>query len=527
MLALTGLVMPTTVLTFLGWHVLDESQYRVERGRIASDIYTALLEFDIEKSALRKWSYRQALGQPADDAERAAFLDRMRAQIDDMTFKAELAADLDRQRGKVLEEHDDRLIMLAFLEDVVTQLDIDTRNFPAGDLAEPPLLSRIDRRFDQLRGTSFAEALGNALSAEAEALIRERERADESLAAARSLFLSAGGFGLVATVLVALILARRLRQPFRELETGLRAYAAGEFSYRFTRFRDREFIDLGSQLNAMATEVEAARGRARENRTALEQTVAARTAELRRTLDELSASEGARQKLLADIGHELRTPVTAVLGEAQVALRMKQDDPALFRAAFSRIVDVSRQMSRLIEDLLVLVRDPQRLSGIDARHTNIAEVVTPAMDVACSLARQRDISVQGPDPLPCWDLWADPDRLRQVVTCLLDNALRYSHPGGTVRLTMERRPQNTILIEVADQGIGIADSDVPRVFDRGWRADAARVHRPDGLGLGLAIARQLTEAQHGKLTLRPGDQGIGVVATLEIPTEQVVQSRND
>jgi signal transduction histidine kinase len=83
-----------------------------------------------------------------------------------------------------------------------------------------------------------------------------------------------------------------------------------------------------------------------------------------------------------------------------------------------------------------------------------------------------------------------------------------------------------VRIEISDQGIGIDVQDVQHVFDRGWRSSAARAHRPDGLGLGLAIARQLIVAQGGTLTLRPGDQGRGVVAMLEVPTKPDIHSRS-
>lgn len=516
LIALTGLAVPAAVMAVLGWHVLAESQYRVERGRIGSDIYTALLVFDREKTTLRNWSYRRALDQTTAASERAALLGTMRDQISKIAAKAERAALLDRERGKVLPEHDDRLALLSFLDGVVTQLDHDTALLLAGTTTAPPLLSNIDVGFDQLRGVSFADALTMALATEADALTRERDRANAGLTAARNLFVSAGGFGLVATLVMALVLARRLRQPFQDLDKGLHAYGQGDFSYRFTRFRDREFVNLGSQLNAMATEVELARSKAAEHRAELERTVDTRTSELRRTLDELSASEGARQKLLADIGHELRTPITVIRGEAQVALRLTSDDSTPYRGALARIVEVSRQMAHLIEDLLVLVRDPQAQPEIKARHICVTEAIFPALETARIIARQREVELQCPDPLPALDVWADPNRLRQIVTCLLDNALRYSFAGGMVRLDIHAA-SDVVLIEICDQGIGMEPDDVQHVFDRGWRSVAARAHRPDGLGLGLAIARQLTQAQGGQLSIRRGADGRGVIATLAVP----------
>lgn len=523
--ALVGLAIPSVVLAWLGWNVLSESRYRVERGRIASDIFTALMVFDLEKTSLRNWSYRRALDQPAEGAERAAILDRMRLQIEGMADKAELAAALDRQRGKALPEHAERLSMLRFLNDVVGKLERETGLLLDDGPVETTQLSEIDAEFDQLRGIALADALKIALSTEAEALDRERDRADQGFSAARSLFLSAGGFGLIATLIMALMLARRLRQPLQELDKGLRAYAQGDFSYRFNSFRDTEFVGLGQQLNAMAIEVELSRTRAAQNRAALEEIVAARTVALQRTLDELAASEGARQKLLADIGHELRTPVTVIRGEAQVALRLKDTRDQPYRAALERIVDVSRQMGHLIEDLLVLVRDPKGQPVVTPRVVRLSDVLRPALDVAQSLAAQRQVTLYSPDPLPEVVLRAAPDRLRQVLVCLLDNALRYSHPGGAVTLRVGVQDADRTVLEITDHGIGIAADDLPRVFDRGWRSTAARHHRPDGLGLGLAIARQLTEAQGGRLAIRPGPGDKGVVATLCLPLENDPQIR--
>ncbi|MFN4060022.1 MAG: HAMP domain-containing protein [Paracoccus hibiscisoli] len=121
--------------------------------------------------------------------------------------------------------------------------------------------------------------------------------------------------------------AARLRQPLRRLDAGLGAYARGDFGHRFDGFRDREFVALGHHLNATVAEVaevaEVAQNRQHEAqfRNQLEAAVRDRTRDLTQALDHLAASEGARQQLMADIGPELRTPVTVIRGEAQVALR--------------------------------------------------------------------------------------------------------------------------------------------------------------------------------------------------------------
>ena len=519
-LALLALALPAVVLAGLGWYVLVQSQYRVERGRIASDIYTALTVFELEKTRLRGWSYRRALDGGAPQADRDAILSRMRAQTAAMADKAGLVAALDGARGKAMAEHEDRTGLLLFLGEVIAKLERETAQLlaipgPAAEDADAARLAGIDAEFDQLRGVALADALARALQTEAAALERERLRADQSLAAARSLFLSAGGFALVATLAMALLLARRLRQPLERLDAGLRAFGAGDFSTRLDGFADSEFRRLAGLLNAMAEEVEAARARAARDQAELAAMVDSRTADLRHTLKELAASEGARQKLLADIGHELRTPVTVIRGEAQVALRQAGAGDAAARAALARIVDVTRQMEHLIEDLLVLVRDPAGQPVLALQQIRLSQALRPALDSAQVLAAQRGVALDLPDPAPDPAVMADPDRLRQVLICLLDNAIRYSHPGGQVQVQVTEGAE--LRITITDQGIGIAPADLRHVFDRGWRGAAARAHRPDGLGLGLAIARQLTQAQGGVLELAPGDAGQGVRAVLRLP----------
>lgn len=516
-LAFLGLAIPTVILAFAGWYVLNESQYRVERGRIAHDIYSALLSFDLEKAALRNWSFRRLLNEPGDPAQLDAIFERMDGLIARVAEKAGLARDMDRARHKNLVEHEERTKLLAFLKEVVASLEQETASLLSSPSPTVSRMAEVDTQFGQVQGVSPAEALKKALASEGVALEAERTRADAGLATARQLFLFAGGFGLFATFVLATFLVSRFRQPLEQLEQGLSAYQKGNFSYRFQRFRDLEFRHLGDQLNSMAGEVEQSRNRATEDRIELEQQVATRTAELSRTVDELAASEGARAQLLADIGHELRTPVTVIRGEAQVALRQKNPDSSAYRAALERVVTVSRQMGHLIEDLLVLVRDPKARPVIECSELVLGEVIHAALEAAGTIAAERAVQLKGPDPLPKDVVEADPNRLRQVLVCLIDNAIRYSHPGGEVQVSVAKAAAERIEIDIIDQGIGISAEDLPHVFDRGWRSSKARTHRPDGLGLGLAIAWQLTEAQGGSLMILESPQGTGTLARLSLP----------
>lgn len=516
--ALAGLAL---LMAVLGWHVLREAEHRVLRGRIASDIYTTLLMFAEDKAELRGWSYRRVLDQPAPPEARARLVRRLGAHLADYTALAQEARAADALRDKPAAEAVARDRTRAVLAAALDRLDAETGALlPAGPLDEGVALRRIDRqftgRFGDMAGADLPALLAESLAAERAALDLERRRADEGLAEARRLFLVAAGSGAAGSLALALWLVARLRGPLRRIEAGLGAYARGDFSHRFDGFRDREFIRLGRQLNVMAAEVTQNRQREARFRGQLEAAVEARTAELRRALEALAASEQARQQLIADIGHELRTPVTVIRGEAQVALRAP--DPDTPRAALTRIVAVTRQMGRLIEDLLTFVRDPRGPLSIDPRPVTLAPLLSRAVEGARGQGLARGVTV-AQEPLPeGYTVLADPDRLQQVVAALLDNAVRYSHPGGQVAVAVTQAPA-AVTLHVRDQGIGIAPDDLAQVFTRGWRGEAARRHRPDGLGLGLAIAQDLVQAQGGRLVLQANEPH-GVAARLTLPRPQ-------
>lgn len=517
--ALAGLAL---LMAVLGWHILREAEHRVLRGRIASDIYATLLLFSEDKTELRNWSYRRILGQPAPPETREALIDQLNTHLAGYSTLAQEARDADALRAKPPAEAEARDRTRALLAVSLDRLDVQTGALlPVQPRAEGMAIQRIDREFGGQFG-DMAEAdlpalLAQSLAVERAALDMDRLRADEGLARARRLFMIAAGSGVAGSLALALWLVSRLRQPLRRIEQGLGAYARGDFSHRFDGFRDREFVQLGRQLNVMAAEVIQNRRREALFRSQLEEAVQARTAELRHALDELAASEQARQQLVADIGHELRTPITVIRGEAQVALRAPDADTP--RAALARIVEVTRQMGRLIEDLLVFVRDPRGPLPVDLRPVALDAVLSPAIEGARSQAVSRQVSVIAPDlPWGCAVL-ADPDRLHQIIAALLDNAVRYSHPGGQVELSVSEGPAS-VTLSLRDQGIGIATADLAKVFTRGWRGRAARLHRPDGLGLGLAIAQDLARAQGGRLVLGPNaPAGVEAVLTLPLPPQ--------
>jgi signal transduction histidine kinase len=228
-------------------------------------------------------------------------------------------------------------------------------------------------------------------------------------------------------------------------------------------------------------------------------------------------------RFTADASHELRTPVSLIRTTAELALRHERG-PDEYRAALVEVGSHARHMSELVEDLLVLARTD---AGIEPHGTTlldlgavaadacreIAEVATRRCVRVCLRVAPESILVRG-----------DGVSLRRLVLILLDNAVKYSSPGGEVRLRLDTasvdRGGPSAVIEVSDQGIGLDSSETARVFARFYRGSRARQHAPDGTGLGLAIARTIVERYRGTITLTPSDAGSeGCTATVRLPLE--------
>ncbi len=236
----------------------------------------------------------------------------------------------------------------------------------------------------------------------------------------------------------------------------------------------------------------------------------------RQSLQPVEKSFQQLKQFTADASHELRSPLTAIktsVGVMQMYLeRIHPADAEKLEA----IASASNQMTRLIEDLLLLAR----LDGAPATMTRewllipIDEILEDLLDCAEPKASEKQISLNRKLLTDVFVL-GDAQQLKRLFANLLDNALQYTMAGGTVTVTIERREEDA-LISVEDTGIGIAPEDIPSVFDRFWRADRARSDREDGTGLGMAIAKTIACA-HGGQIIVTSQVGIGSCFQVWLP----------
>lgn len=230
-------------------------------------------------------------------------------------------------------------------------------------------------------------------------------------------------------------------------------------------------------------------------------------------LDSLEEAHKAQQRFVADASHELRAPLTAIQGNLELIERQTNMTADERKEAVSEAHREAHRLSRLVADLLALARAD---AGVPLRQepVELDRVLTDSLAEARHLARGQKLEVEHLEPAI---VRGDPDRLKQLILILLDNAFKYTPPNGQVTACLQRNGRSVEVV-VRDTGIGIPPEELSRVFDRFYRADTARTRDPGGTGLGLSIARWIAEQHGGTVTLESWP-GKGTTATVQLPLE--------
>ena len=373
----------------------------------------------------------------------------------------------------------------------------------------------LEREID---GT-FQPLIDAAINAERDHARLSRETLEALMIQSRWIAMTASSAAALFALVSGVLLLRGFRKPVEALMQGTDAIAAGNLSHRITLTTQDEFGYLANHFNHMACELERQREKLHEANAILEQRVAERTRELHRLNGELQRMDTARREFLADISHELRTPITVICGEAEVILREGKCDAADYRDTLQYIAGVSTQLGAYVNDLLFLARTELSDSPMDWdlawEKLDLAELVSCATEDIQAMAREGSITVIFDEPTtPVW-VQGDRQRLRQVLFILGDNACRYSNPNG--RITVALRTDGQLArFSLADQGIGIPASDLGLVFERHFRSANARHTRRDGAGLGLPMARSILKAHGGQIVVASAE-GEGSTFTATLP----------
>lgn len=356
-----------------------------------------------------------------------------------------------------------------------------------------------------------------------EAIVDERSQTSEADARTEALMKTLhraaqlyGLLALVALLAMAFYFARRLRTPFEELMAATRAMREGDMARRVQLHSRDEFGLIAASLNAIADDRELKRQALLQAQERLERTVALRTEELRVANEQLMNVDASRRRLFADISHELRTPITAVRGEAEIALRGADKPVEHYREALGRITQTCLQLGRLVEDLLFIARSDAGALRMNMAAVSLRNLLAEVCRQAGVLAYDRGIEIINRSLAEDVIVLGDQDRLHQLFMILLDNSIRYSGSSAPVEVWANVQGGH-VTVKVIDRGVGIAEHERVEVFRRFYRGNRANQPAGDGAGLGLPIAKAIVDAHGGTIEVESTlHAGVTVGVTLPI-----------
>ena len=255
--------------------------------------------------------------------------------------------------------------------------------------------------------------------------------------------------------------------PMRQLTLAARKVATGDFSYRVSQKTDDEIGEVSDAFNTMA--------------------------------EQLEKKEKSRRQFLADIAHELRNPLSIIQGNLEAwldgVITPKPEQVA-------SVYDETVLLSRLVTDLRDLSLAEAGQLKLSQSSTELGEFILAQIASVQSRCREKRISINAEltDDLPL--VFIDRDRIRQVLHNLIDNALRYTRAGGTIKIGAEHAKPGWVTVSVSDSGSGIAPEDLSHVFDHFYKADRSRKRGQGGAGIGLAMVKRLVELHGGTVWVK-------------------------
>lgn len=283
----------------------------------------------------------------------------------------------------------------------------------------------------------------------------------------------------LAALIIVFIFTRRVTRPLTAMEKAANSMAGGDFTARAPEEGTREMLSLASSFNQMA--------------------------------DKLATQEQSRREFVANVSHELRSPITSIQGFAQGILdgTIPKGEQEKY---LSIITDETHRLSKLIHSLLSLSRIENEETPLHCTSFDINERIRLAIIARMNELEEKELEIETEFASdPCF-VHADADQIQQVLINLLDNAVKFTPKGGRIRFS-SRLESNTLFLCIQDDGQGILPEDAPYIFDRFYKADKAHT-AGKGTGLGLAICRRIMERHGQSIRLLPSDQGAAFEITL-------------
>ena len=488
--------------------------YNLERSNLAHEELTVYLRLSAETFRIFKQVRRDMMdgsGELKFDSKVAK--DRFQRELANLKDKIDRELALPSRAQEESQELQRLANLTTEIDEAMREVETVRALLRAGqrqkaiDLLSTTLETRIDGRVSSIIDAGVLD--------EQEEVAEAKEASNELVSNLRRTASLTALLAAIFAIAATWFLLRHLRGPLRALSEGTSRIARGQLDHRIPLTGGDEFSALAQRFNSMAGDLQRQRQALESARDSLEKIVAIRTAELREANKNLESRDVTRRQFFADVGHELRTPITIIRGEAEVALRSKQEKEHVYRTALMRIVEVAGQLTHLVNDLFLIARSQAGAVDMRKEVVNLNDLILAVTDEMRTVALEKnaDLENEVPDSVVMAD--GDAARLRQLLMILINNALEHGQSGIRVRTTLDV-VGGSVHLSVCDTGPGIPAADLDNVFERFYRGNLAAQKSGSGSGLGLPIAKTIVAAHGGRITVDSA-LGEGTTFLIQLP----------
>lgn len=375
---------------------------------------------------------------------------------------------------------------------------------------------RLRRLLEDIIDNEFREAINAAVSRQSRVVAAINARIDTLNTAMVWFTIGLGALSVPLIIYGCYWLFNQLYQPLVLIREATNAIASGHYHKPISVRLDDEFEGLASSINQLAEQLQEHQANEAKSRKQLEVEVEQRTRELTNANLQLTKIDSRRRQFIADVSHELRTPLTIIRGEAQVTLRLHSAIEADYKETLTAILQQSVNLSRLVDDLLLLTRAEMNQLHLEIRAVQIEPLLEAEALKWQRLQPDRRISLLIDTDLEDLAVMIDTQRIQQVISILVDNAIKYSAAGLPINIKASAT-DGIVRVAVSDEGAGISAAEVENIFERFVRFSK----HSEGLGLGLPIAKAIIEAHGGQITVE-STQGEGSTFYMTLLAEKTI-----
>lgn len=330
---------------------------------------------------------------------------------------------------------------------------------------------------------------------------------EESVRISNNVLIFIGCITIIISGIIASVISKKFTDPILELNSITNKMARLDFSQKYvTKDVDDEINDLGKNINTMSNKLETIIKQLRDNNI-----------ELEKDIEEKSKIDEMRKQFISDVSHELKTPITSIMGYADTLLEEEYDKET--QSKFLNVIaSEARRMAKLVTDLLTLSKNDNNRNVVKKEQFDLGELVKKCQDkLAIEIKRKNhnvNCFVTADVPL----VYADKDDIERVVLNIMTNSIKYTKEGGEIKIYVGF-VYNDAYIKIFDNGIGIPEEDLSRIFERFYRVDKARSREMGGTGLGLSIAKDLLDRNGGSIDIK-SEVGKGTEVVIKVPTKE-------